>query len=417
MKHFNLRIFIFILFFYPIGFILKYFIRQKSNSICFINPKGGRFFDNNKYLYLKLRNEYNDKFCLNWLVEDKNLIPYLQKSDINVIYYFSIKGFIEFLKSGIIIVINDSSWFYGKKIFIKGKKIIQLWHGVGFKKIGKLKDENYQVIKINAKLFRMLKYILFITNKCLPTSIPHVFLATSEFYRDEVFSLAHPDVPIENFLIENYPRNDFLIKEINGIHLWTDEEAIKEIKRVKNKDFKIVLYVPTFRDMGNNPICDGAIDLEKINNHSKNYKHIWVMKFHGMPDTEFSYEVDRKYSNIIFYENEKDIYPVLKYVDVLITDYSSIYMDFLLLDRPVVFYPYDLETYRAKDRGFSHPYDKMTPGMKVSTINELIKFLEEEVWLDKYRLERNKLKDRAFSKQDFKSSERLIQIIKNMVDE
>lgn len=394
---------------------MKFFIKQKSNLLCFINPKGGRFFDNNKYLYLKLKNEYKDKFQLYWLVEDKKLLPYLQESGINAIYFFSISGLLEFLRSEILIIINDSPWFYGKKIFIKGKKIIQLWHGVGFKKIGKLKDENYQVIKLNAKLFKILKYLLSLMNKCLPSAVPDVFITTSEFYRDEVFSLAHPDVPIENFLIENYPRNDFLTKDIEGIDLWTDKEALKEIRNKKESDFKTIIYVPTFRDMGNNPINDGAIDLEKINEHAKLNKFVWVMKFHGMPDTEFSYEVNRKYSNIIFYENEKDVYPALKYVDVLVTDYSSIYMDFLLLDKPVVFYPYDLETYRAKDRGFSHPYDEMTPGKKVKTLAELINYLEQKVWDDQFKAERNRLRDLGFSKQDFKSSDRIIQIINKMV--
>ncbi len=43
-----------------------------------------------------------------------------------------------------------------------------------------------------------------------------------------------------------------------------------------------------------------------------------------------------------------DLYEVVNAADLLITDYSSIYFDYLLLDRPIIFTPLDLEEYRKK---------------------------------------------------------------------
>ena len=61
-----------------------------------------------------------------------------------------------------------------------------------------------------------------------------------------------------------------------------------------------------------------------------------------------------KYNNRIISANQdkfEDVMELLKYVDVLITDCSSIYIDFLLLDRPVIFLPYDIDEYQQY-RGF-----------------------------------------------------------------
>lgn len=403
MKDFvDIKFLFFLFFIYPIALLFKPFIKLNPKSICFINPKGGKFLDNNKYIYLTMVNNYNPEFQLYWLIEDKNLFFKLKEQNINVIYYFSIDGFIKFLQSSILIITDLRQWQYGKRLFIKEKKILQLWHGIGFKKIGKLKDENYKIKKNN-----------LVSKKILPSGTPDIFITTSKFYRDEVFAPAYPDTPLINFVIENYPRNDILKNEIKGELIWTDNEVIKIVKNEKKKMKKIFLYVPTFRDKGNNPVTDGALDFYKINLNAIENGYIWVMKFHGMPVTEFNYTINSKYSNILFYDNDKDVYPLLREIDVLITDYSSIYMDFLLLDRPILFYPYDLETYRNKDRGFSHPYNDMTPGKKVFDINELLNYIDNDIWLDNYKLDRKRMRYLGFKYQDFNSCERIVKYLKN----
>ena len=60
-------------------------------------------------------------------------------------------------------------------------------------------------------------------------------------------------------------------------------------------------------------------------------------------------EESETYNNRIISANQdkfEDVMELLKYVDVLITDYSYIYIDFLLLDRPIIFLPYDIDDYQ-----------------------------------------------------------------------
>ena len=79
--------------------------------------------------------------------------------------------------------------------------------------------------------------------------------------------------------------------------------------------------------------------------------------------------------------SDYDVSALLSGVDLLITDYSSVFFDFALLDRPVVFYPYDLAEYRRRESGtFTYPYESLLEGRSVSAPAELLKVLRSGAW-------------------------------------
>ena len=97
--------------------------------------------------------------------------------------------------------------------------------------------------------------------------------------------------------------------------------------------------------------------------------------------------------------------------DLLITDYSSIFFDFLLLDRPIIFFAYDLEDYLQNDRNMYFNYDSMTPGAKCRTYDELELQLEQIVkngCQDQYADTREKVRRFTHDHVDNQSSRRLI---------
>ena len=118
--------------------------------------------------------------------------------------------------------------------------------------------------------------------------------------------------------------------------------------------------------------------------------------------------------NIYFVDPSSDIYPFLKHVDLLITDYSSIYFDFLLLDRPIIFFCFDLEDYLAKNRDMYFEYNKVTPGDKARNYAELktciIKALKGQ---DEYSEERRKIKNIMFNYK----SENLVELVMKLEDQ
>ena len=76
---------------------------------------------------------------------------------------------------------------------------------------------------------------------------------------------------------------------------------------------------------------------------------------------------------------EGDIYPLLKYTDILITDYSSIYFDFLLLNRPILFFDYDYDEYSSNMNGFVYDYQETAPGPKVTSQQALVEELTIQI--------------------------------------
>ncbi len=112
-----------------------------------------------------------------------------------------------------------------------------------------------------------------------------------------------------------------------------------------------------------------------------------------------------------------DVYELLNGASVLLTDYSSVCLDFLLLDRPMVFCPIDFERYRT-DRGFVlEPYDRWTAGPKArnqaSFETALERALEEPAW---YQAERAFLRDLVHQYQDDRASERVWNTLNELLD-
>ncbi len=114
--------------------------------------------------------------------------------------------------------------------------------------------------------------------------------------------------------------------------------------------------------------------------------------------------------NIIFYNNSKDIYPLLSNTDLMITDYSGIFFDYLLLNKPLIFFNYDYDEYIKYNRKLSFDYDKITPGIKCENQNQLeqkiIKILVENN--DEYIDKRNEILNISFKYKDGNASKRII---------
>jgi CDP-glycerol glycerophosphotransferase len=97
---------------------------------------------------------------------------------------------------------------------------------------------------------------------------------------------------------------------------------------------------------------------------------LFVFKYHPKTLTEHEWDIS-SCENIIEYDKFSDVYPLLGQTDVLITDYSSIFTDFILLNRPVVFFPFDYQRYVNEERALQFDYHQVTPGRKCMTQDEV----------------------------------------------
>ena len=340
-----------------VGFLLivpvTYFFPKQRNRICIIGRDKGLFLDNAKYIYLYLLNqEKNSSFDIFFLTEDKYTYNLLLNNNLPVIFYPTFKALYKMTTSRVLIV-DNYHWIFNLKYFLLFFCYkIQLWHGIGFKKLGRVLVYDENELPIGRKIREFLGLYL---EQLLPNY--DLFISTSDFYTDKVFRPAFRMKSIEN---TGYPRNDILHRNntFNRKHslINTDEAILQSVKKLKEDGYKIILYAPTFRDSEKFNNNDDKKTLDTFFRFCQNNRIKLILKFH--PD--FIDTSILKDNNHIQYKNSCDIYPVLPLTDLLITDYSSIYMDYLHLNKPIIFYPYDLDEYIKNSRSIQFEYDWIT---------------------------------------------------------
>jgi CDP-ribitol ribitolphosphotransferase len=226
--------------------------------------------------------------------------------------------------------------------------------------------------------------------------------------------------------ITGIPRNDYLF-DSKGI------SNLEKITKKKLKNKKIILFTPTFRvgyskKQGsknfNNIFGFTNFDNKSFNNFLIKNNIFFIFKLHpneepylsnykNLIDSENSFQLN----NDLLTQYNIDFYEIINATDILVTDYSGIFIDFLLLNRPIIFTPVDLNDY-AKTRNFLFtPYEHWTPGKKVLSqiqlMNEIRNILNGK---DKYTYERKIQKDIWHYFQDNLSSKRVSKILLNYLN-
>ena len=285
---------------------------------------------------------------------------------------------------------------YKYHLSIRAKKI-QLWHGIPLKKIGVL-----ATAAAKSRGFLPGRFSNAIRGK---NHIYDLFISTSEYFTKNIFSKA---VRARNFIESGYPRNDIFFKErLDGLDLLeADTESLRKISEFQKNGFKSVLYAPTWDDPMGNAIKSGFLELEKLSEFAKKHKILFVFKFH--PSVRCAEEFGL-FDNIIYYDNAKDIQPLLKATDILVTDYSSVYMDYLLLDRPIIFFPYNYEKYMESQEGLLFDYKSMAPGPICYSQDQLQEAIANFAIgrTDGFADKRAEIRKLAFKYEDGKASERI----------
>lgn len=323
---------------------ISFFI-PKSKEYVIVGGWGGkRYADNSKafYEYLIEKKSALGIKKVFWYTKDKAIYDCLRNSGFDVLYGVNLKSIYWHFRSGVHIIDwnpVDILHFFSVRCIR-----INLWHGIPLKKIfNYMHDDN--VIYVN-------KWNKICSQGCWKDQY---ILAPSE-WAGEILQFAF-GVKKEKCLISSYPRNRMLYE--------------KTYNKRPHGMFT-VFYLPTFRNYESlNPFLN--CDLEHLNRELENRNIQILCKLHFADKSEKK-KVDGL-SNIKLLRAEVDVYDWLDKADLLITDYSSVYYDFTITNKPILFYPYDYEYYKDNDRGFIVSYEEYTPGEKVFELDELIKFI------------------------------------------
>jgi len=352
-----------------LGYHLSGFARRRKNRLVFGAWGGNKYSDNPRFLFEKLRKMDSKNLELIWVGKD-----HLRDLDIfqgpNPKVTFVKRNS---LKSYYCQLTADKAFFansyrdFGLLNLLKGATKVQLWHGFGLKNtlsakrdVSPMKKRYYRV---GAKSFEEYDY----------------FISSSPANTQKILeSFQGNGITPEKVIPSGQPKNEFLIESGHtGEKSNQAKENLREELLLKYgipKDKLLFTYLPTFRDHRDTLKLSGLIgsEAEGLDEALKEAGAVLLEKFHladniahELSKNESIYRVDAK-------EDSTDL---LLITDVLITDYSSCYVDFSLLDRPVIHFLYDLEDYKTLDRGLYYPIEKYKAGPMVKELNELFAFI------------------------------------------
>lgn len=383
-------------------FFISYLTPRKKNVWIFGSWYGKRFSDNSKYLFLYVANNHKDIKPI-WISKNKKIIDELRKNNYLAYHAYELRGIYYNLIGKYIF---SDSYFDSVNYWCCGGGIkIQLWHGFMLKKI----ENDAKNLPWHKPLYKPFYFFL---GPWIPAKNDYV-LSSSDMVTD-IFSSAF-DIKKENIILAGLPRNDVIYKPMQGCEL-LDKQIFDDITRLKlnNPNTKLILYMPTFRDSESKESINMKMDLEKLENFLETINGFILMKFH--PAIKIYQDYNKK-DRIIYLPGSMDIYPILNKIDILITDYSSIYLDFLNTGKPIIFFPYDLKNYLEKDRDLYFDYNEFTPGPKALTFPELLDWINYFINnKDEFVDSRKKIQDKCFKYSDDKSSYRVFNFIKNHME-
>ena len=331
-------------------YVRSLFWKRRSDCILFGSWSGTRFADNTRYLYQYL---HENKFKYGiahvvWVTRNNDVYSTMKKMGYEV-YMMDSKESIYFHKHSMIHFICNTSSRDGKYEgdiegqYSFGAYKVNLWHGLGNKSIGLLSGEYRErfskhpifykiknIINLNSKLYKALFEEQGNWGSCF-ILCPSMALTNDmckEFLRKQ-----------KDFIFADYPRHS------RTIQLTKEEERI--LNRINNAS-KVILYVPTFRDGANVP--DFSSIAARILNKLDSDDILWIQKIHTADDKK--YEMSTSLNNIVTLDSNFDINTIIPYIDIIITDYSSVASDGMYFFKPVVYYVPDFENFKNSSNGF-----------------------------------------------------------------
>lgn len=346
-------------------------------------PKNNEYLDNSKYLFnFLVRNKQKFKDLeFFYFTMDENVFHKLKKYNLPVITLDETGK--KLLRETKLWVLSDwdPDYIYHR---VKSKDVLffQMWHGIPLKDVRVVMKTYDYFPKHNDYFVSTFKYMQSVFEK--------------------IFSA-------NEFVITGYPRNDVFFREPDEFDFINiDERIFDKILNLKRKQ-KIILITPSL-SMGytNKDMALSFLDLNKLDRFGRKYDTHFILKLHPAM-ANFGKLITGKYENITIYPPKSDIYSLLKYTDALVTDFSSIFFDYLFLDRSIIFYAPNYEDIK---KNCILDYEMFTPGEKTKSMGELLKALKDfSKGIDKYKEHRKKIKQISFDFLDGNSAERIANLI------
>jgi CDP-glycerol glycerophosphotransferase (TagB/SpsB family) len=258
-------------------------------------------------------------------------------------------------------------------------KVVQLWHGLPFKHLA--------------------------GNKHFPHILDEAFVSSSSWFNQQIF----PGMfKAKHYLDFGYPRNDALLQS-PADRCWHNALSFSELQQLRTGK-KLIVFMPTYRDNGQN---DHPIDWSGLQQFLLEHNAVFVMKTHPFLAPFDELRQQEGCDRIFHYPGRFNVYPWLADADLLITDYSSVAFDFLLCDKPVLHFMYDIERYAQVRGQFAISKEDFIAGSVAEDFSQLLEQMALDLASDRFVAKRQALQQK-FSMVNTESCPVLIEYLQQL---
>lgn len=387
--------------------VISILVPKNKKYWVFGSRLGNYYNDNSRYLFEYVINNHKEiKAC--WVTQNRKVYTELKTKGYPVALFFSLSGLYHSIRSliGIVSVVTEDV----NSIAMMRAKIIQLWHAIQIKG---WEDGRYNEPSENPRLSERIRLYLNRFN--------YVFVS-SENQRNILSWLLN--VQRSRIKITGFPKTDVLFKTKRTAK--RSSTNISDFTGLKiPMDKRIVFYLPTFRDKYFNKVYDlfhrYDFNFESFEKLLRRHDAVLIIMphYHLKVDKKLLNKADKSDTIFMYNSSAQNFDPnsIHQFIDILLTDFSSIYINFLIQDRPIIFTPFDYDFYTKEDSHLAFDYSDVTPGPKAYNWNEVRRHLDDFLsGKDMYKSDRKRIRNMFFKFQDGKSSERAVAEIKRIIN-
>lgn len=365
---------------YPFWYWLASRRAIRRNKVIFVENHQGALTDNFRLLYQEFRQRGYDIHVHYLRVAHSGWGTIIRRS----------MRLIGDMATASVVFLNESNSLFGAFTLRKGTQLIQVWHACGaFKKWGySVADKEFGE---DAK--ELSRYSGHRNYTLVPVSGRDVCFAY-----EEAFGLQgrHVVKPLGVSRTDVFFDDAYKEKAFEHLYQWRPEWKGKTI----------LLYLPTFRGSIKEAKAPDALDWEILAGLDESY--VMVIQNHPFVTSKMEIPADLSHrvldiTGMSEHGMTTDEWMIVS--DICITDYSSVVFDYSLLEKPILFFAYDLASY-YDERGFYFPYEDFVPGPIVYNTEELVEQITGITGFDYHKL--NAFKDRYMNGCDGASTKRIV---------
>lgn len=308
--------------FFLAAFYRKYYSFFKvEDNLVFLDCFWGRKVGDHPYaIYREILKDNSKKWKFIWVKNAGVIAPkdVVENPNVKFVEHRSVAYAVGLLKAGVLVCNSNFLPFFARR---NEQVFINTWHGIPLKKLG-LDTPQPLLASLNTQ-----------RNFNQATVIP----MSSKWTAEKVVGSYGSGLAMERVVETGSPRIDLILN--------ADAEEVRDRLKIPS-DKKVILYAPTWRGAIGSVSKNISEQIEAIKTikYTTAKEYVLYVSLHHLTRRALG----KLPEGISYVPDDIDICEFLAAVDVLVSDYSSIFIDYLVLDRPVILHVHDLEVYQEK---------------------------------------------------------------------